>query len=155
MQGRIKKFLHLSGEEKKRFIEAYCLLGIMRMAILTVPFKKLTRNLTQASSRDTLPVLDAKQKQTALLIGKVIEQAAGHTPWESACLVQALCAQKMLERRGIPGVFYLGVAKEKGGNVSMKAHAWTVCDGLIVTGSHGHEAFTVVSVFEWECEAEA
>jgi hypothetical protein len=86
-----------------------------------------------------------EQKRKADQIGKAVSRAASHTPWQSACLVQSLAVQKMLQRRRIPGVFYLGIFKED----EMKAHAWSQCDGIILTGKQGHEKFTVVSVFSW------
>jgi hypothetical protein len=59
----------------------------------------------------------------------------------------------MLERRGIPGIFYLGVQREEGEG-TMLAHAWTQCGERILTGGAGREAFTVVSVFGWEGSSE-
>ena len=76
-------------------------------------------------------------------------RAAIYTPWESACLVQSLTAQKMLHKRGITGVLYLGVTKDQESKEKMKAHAWTQCGETIITGGAGHEEFTVLSVFRW------
>jgi hypothetical protein len=41
------------------------------------------------------------------------------------------------------------VAKDINAEEKMKAHAWSQCGDTILTGARGHEAFTVVSVFEW------
>jgi hypothetical protein len=121
------------------------MLGVMRAALLMRPFKQLTRNLQQSKEPPSLPKPDMEQKRRAEQIGKAVSRAAAHTPWQSACLVQSLAVRKMLQRRRIPGLFYLGVSKEDG----MKAHAWSQCDGMILTGMQGHEKFTVVSVFSW------
>jgi hypothetical protein len=59
---------------------------------------------------------------------------------------------EVLKKRGIPGVFYLGVAKDEEHKEKMKAHAWTQCGDSIITGGRGHEMFTVVSVFGWKVE---
>ncbi len=56
--------------------------------------------------------LNEKEVQLARSIGQAIMRAAAYTPWESACLAQSLTAQKMLQKRGIPGVFYLGATKK-------------------------------------------
>lgn len=146
---KIKKFSKLSAKEKNLFMEAYYTLGIMRAAILRVPFKRLTRSLEHQAKKSELSQLDEKQVQTALSIGKAIQQASAHTPWESACLAQSLTAQKMLKKRGIPGVFYLGVAKDEESKEKMKAHAWSQCGDAIITGGGGYEEFTVLSVFGW------
>ena len=76
-------------------------------------------------------------------------RAANNTPWESACLAQSLTAQRMLKRRGIPGVFYLGVMKGENVKENMSAHAWSQCGETIITGHKGYEDYAVVSVFRW------
>ena len=146
---KFKKFTKLSAKEKNLFMEAYYTLGIMRASILRVSFKRLTRSLEHQAKKSKLVQLDEEQIQLAFSIGKAIGQAAAHTPWESACLAQSLTAQRMLKKRGIPGVFYLGAAKEEEGEEKMKAHAWSQCGDQIITGGGGHEKFTVLSVFGW------
>ena len=121
----------------------------MRAAILSISFKRLTCSLEHAAKKKALPDLSDEEMKTAQKVGQAIVRASAYTPWESACLAQSLTAQKMLQKRGIPGVFYLGVAKDINAEEKMKAHAWTQCGDNIVTGGRGHEAFTVVSVFGW------
>ena len=147
---KFKKFTKLSSEEKKLFLEAYVTLGKMRAAILTVSFKRLTRSLDHKPNREETVALSEQEMQTAILIGQAISRAAAYTPWESACLAQSLTAQKMLQNRGIPGVFYLGAMKDEASEEKMKAHAWSQCGDQIITGGGGHEAFTVLSVFGWD-----
>ena len=146
---KFKKFTKLSTEEKKLFLEAYVTLGQMRAAILTVSFKRLTRTLEHKSTKEAITELSEKEMQIAIAVGKAISRAAAYTPWESLCLAQSLTAQKMLQKRGIPGVFYLGAAKDEETKEKMKAHAWSQCGDTIITGGAGHEEFTVLSVFGW------
>ena len=147
---KFKKFTKLSAEEKKLFMEAYVTLGMMRSAILTVSFKRLTRSLEHVAKKKELEKLNEREMETAQKVGQAIMRASAYTPWESACLAQSLAAQKMLQKRGVSGVFYLGVAKDNEIEDKMKAHAWTQCGDDIITGKSGHEVFTVVSVFGWE-----
>lgn len=146
---KFRKFTKLSAEEKKLFIEAYITLGMMRSAILTVSFKRLTHSLEHTAKKKELEKLNEEEMQIAKLVGQAIMRASAYTPWESACLAQSLTAQKMLQKRGIPGVFYLGAAKDAESKEKMKAHAWSQCGDAIITGGGGHEAFTVLSVFGW------
>ena len=146
MLTKIKKFTKLSTEEKKLFIEAYVMLGIMRAKILTVSFKRLTRSLEHLPKKDEITVLTEEENAKAIAVGQAITRAAAYTPWVSACLVQSLTAHKMLQKRGIPGVFYLGAAKDE---ENMKAHAWSQCGETIITGGGVHEDFTVLYVFGW------
>ena len=146
---KINKFTKLSSEEKKLFLEAYVTLGIMRAAILTVSFKRLTRSLEHLPNKEELTTLHDNEMYIATAVGQAIIRASAYTPWESACLAQSLTAQKMLEKRGIAGVFYLGAVKDEESKEKMKAHAWSQCGDAIITGGGGHEVFTVLSVFGW------
>ncbi|MBW1634788.1 MAG: lasso peptide biosynthesis B2 protein [Deltaproteobacteria bacterium] len=147
---KVRKFCELSLWEKKVFLEAWLTLGIMQAAIATVSFKRLTRSLQQQKKNCArVTPLNGRETDIAGSIGGAITRAAANTPWESACLAQSLTAHRMLQRRSIPGVFYLGVMKDKKSNEKMRAHAWTQCGEAVITGHQGHEAFTVVSVFRW------
>ena len=146
---KVKCFFALSSEEKRLFLEAFIALGFMRVVMLTISFKRLTRALYHSKEKIKQDTLTDQQLHSAQLVGTVITQAAHNTPWESACLAQALTAQRMLKKRNIPGVFYLGVMKGKGANEKMEAHAWSQCGETIITGGSGHEAFTILSVFVW------
>ena len=146
---KIKKFTTLTSEEKKLFLEAFVTLGIMRASILTISFKHLTRSLKHQKNKGEVISLSDDEMQSAMAVGKAIMRATAHTPWESACLVQSLTAQRMLQKRGIPGVFYLGAMKDKETDGQMKAHAWSQCGEKIITGGRGYEKFTVLSVFGW------
>ncbi len=150
MLQKFKKFTKLSSKEKKLFLEAYVTLGIMRSAILTISFKRLTNSLEHVAKKKELVKLGEEEMKTAQMVGQAIMKASAYTPWESACLTQSLTAQKMLKKRGIPGVFYLGAAKDADSEQKMKAHAWTQCGDSIITGGGGHEEFTVLSVFGWD-----
>lgn len=152
MLQKIQKFLKLKREEKKLFLEAYIMLGLMRVAILTISFKRLTRSLEHHTTKNEVTPLDDKEIQLAISIGQAIMKAAAYTPWESACLAQSLTAQRMLQKRSIPGVFYLGAMKDKETDGQMKAHSWSQCGEHVITGGKGHETFTILSVFEWRKE---
>lgn len=152
-QGRVSKFLSLPLSEQFLFVQAWCLLGRARLGILTVSFKRLVRHLQHHREMMDDPPLAPGQLETARRIGQLVATAARHTPWQSLCLAQVLVAQRLLARHGIPGQFFLGVAKDMGDSVDrpqMEAHAWLGCGGVIVNGAPGHEAYTVVSAFSWE-----
>jgi len=149
MLSRVRKFIALNSEERQLFVEAYLLLGVMRAAVLCVSFKRLTRSLELLKTSRPPSGLTEEQRQSAIMAGKAIVRAANHTPWESACLLQSLTAQKMLEKRGIAGALYLGIKKDENDEEQMKAHSWTQCAELIITGKDGYDTFTVVSAYGW------
>jgi len=137
---KFKKFTKLSAEEKKLFMEAYATLGIMLTAILTVSFKRLTRSLEHVAKKKELVTLGEDEMEIAQKVGQAIMRASAYTPWESTCLAQSLTAQKMLQKRGIPGVFYHGAAKDEESEEKMKAHAWSQCGDTIITGVTSEES---------------
>ena len=144
-----RKFFLLNGLQKKLFIEAYFTLGFYRAAILTRSFKSLVAGLNQNETSEEVELINEK-KQLALLIGKAVTTAANHTPWQSACLVQALTAQRMLRKRNIAGKFYLGVTMNSAENDPLAAHAWLICGDEILTGEAGYETYTVLSTLSWK-----
>ena len=60
-----------------------------------------------------------------------------YTFWESQCLVKAIAAMKMLERRQIESTLYLGTAKDENGKLI--AHAWLRSGPFYITGAEGME----------------
>ena len=149
MYRKIRKFAQLEAGKKWLFIEAYARLALMRAAILTLPFKRLVRSLDQHNGA-VAPGLDSRQMAIALDIGEAVRYAAGNTPWESACLAQVLTAQRMLSRRRIGGIFHLGAAIDGTADERLKAHAWLICGGRILTGEAGHEAYKVLTTYRWK-----
>ena len=148
MLRKLKTFVTLPAEDKKLFFEAYFTLGMMRMAVLTLPFKRLTSSLHHEVKKTSLDKLNDEELKTAKQVGRAIVRASAYTPWNSNCLAQSLTAYRMLHKRGVPGVFYLGTMKNKEDG-QMKAHAWTQCGEIIITGKPGHEQYTILSVFGW------
>lgn len=74
-----------------------------------------------------------------------IQLISQHTFWECKCLVRAIAALKMLERRQIESTLYLGTARDESGK--MIAHAWLRSGPYYITGAEGMERFAVVGKF--------
>jgi hypothetical protein len=148
---RIRKFLTLDWQYKKLFVQAYFLLGWVRIALLRKPFKELVAELDLHRESVLQPALAPSAQKTARDIGWAVRTAAYFTPWDSACLVQVLAAQSMLQKRSVAGVFYLGATNsgEEQGAPGFLAHAWLKCGGEFITGESGHQQYTVVSSFSW------
>ncbi|MFC1832337.1 lasso peptide biosynthesis B2 protein [Thermodesulfobacteriota bacterium] len=145
---KIKKFIELSSEQKKLFIEAWLTLGMTRTISKTTSFKSQARDFNPKENGNIRP-LSEHQKNIAIMVGESIASASGYTPWDSACLIQSFTAQQMLKKRGIPGVVFIGVRKDDSGEDTLKAHAWSQCGDRIITGHLGHDEFNVISVLEW------
>jgi hypothetical protein len=143
----LKKLLRCNGSERRLLLEAFVWLGILRAAILLLPFRWIVRLLKldpgSSPANDTLA-----DKPFVSVVGWAIAAAAARTPWQSACLPQALCGLRMLGRRGIAAILRIGVAKsEPGGSNPLKAHAWLCCGARIVTGGRGCDRFVLLAEF--------
>ena len=150
MLSKMKKFSKISHEEKKLFLEAYITLGMIRTTMLASSFKYISRSFEHHKELKKLLPLNDEEMKVAKLVGEAIMRASTSTPWESTCLSQALVVQKMLQKRGISGAFYLGAMKDGDSNNFMKVHAWSQCGENIITGEGGHEGFTILSMFIWQ-----
>ena len=132
--------------ERLLLLEAFALLGVARVLVLTIPFRWLAKTLGERMRESTLEVKPADLRH-ARLVGQAVRSAANNTPWQSVCLPQAVTGQWMLKRRNISATLYLGVAKAEAKPGQLAAHAWLRCGGTILTGGAGHRQFTVVAAF--------
>lgn len=140
---RVIKFFSLSWQDRWLFIEAFCLTGIVRLAILLIPFRRLSMVLGK-HMRESPIKEDVVEAEVARRIGWGVETVSRYTPWESKCLVQAIVGKIMLRQYEIANTLYLGVRRDAG---SLVAHAWLRCGATIITGGQGWERFTMVGKF--------
>ena len=138
---------HLAWMDRWLLLEATLWLGVARIAILTVPFRKVAKHLGEQMAES--PHSDQTAFRTRLSrISWAVRTMSRSTPWESACLAQALAAKAMLRCRGITSTLYLGLAKEqKDGQSALLAHAWLRSGSMILTGGQGKDQYTVVATF--------
>lgn len=150
LSNTLGKMLRLSWADRLLLLEATFWLALARLALLTVPFRRIAPLLgtLQLESEAAVP---AKTVRHANRIGWSVRTMARRTPWESACLTQAISAKAMLRRRRIHSTLYLGLAKNQ--SQAMKAHAWLRCGAAILTGEAGHEQFTILSSFAESAQA--
>lgn len=78
-------------------------------------------------------------------VSKAVHAMSKVTWWESQCLVKAIAAMKMLEKRGVPSTLYLGSGRDDQGR--MIAHAWLRSGSFYVTGNENLERYAVVALF--------
>ena len=133
-------------EEKLYFAPAFLLLGLARVALLTVPFRRIAPLLGHdMKTAASVPLAGEQQVAQALHIGRAVRTAARYTPWQSKCLAQAMVARVLLGVNGLPYGLYLGVSKR--GTSGVTAHAWVCTGPAAVTGGRGFGQFAVVGTF--------
>lgn len=124
--------------------EAYFYLAWGRVFKL-FPFQKVASSLGEHMKETPIIDYTKEELEQAHYISRAVHAMSRLTWWESQCLVKAVAAMKMLERRGIPSTLYLGSGRDHKG--LMTAHAWLRCGTYIVTGREGHEQFAIVGIF--------
>lgn len=142
MISRLKKWLRLDFKQKCLLVEAFIFLARGRYLKL-LPFKKVAPTLGEESLET--PVISNKDEKVIKDVSYAVQTMSRYTLWESACLVQAIAATRMLNRRNIETTLYLGIARDTKGK--MHAHAWVRSGSLYVTGADVKQNFTVVNKF--------
>jgi hypothetical protein len=143
----LQRVLELSWSDRMLLAEAMAGLGIARLAIVVLPFRRIAPYLGHQQCES--PVMDALAPPASIRrIAQAVGRVSRHTPWSNTCLVQAIAAKMMLQRRGVPSTLYLGVMKPEA--TRFAAHAWLRSGSVILTGALGRERFTVISTFAEE-----
>jgi hypothetical protein len=140
---KFRIFLSYGYETKKLFIEAVILLGWARV-LKSLPFKKVHPSLGIRMEETPYEINESNLK-ILKQISYAINIMSSYTFWESKCLVQAIAAMKMLERRKIESTLYLGTSINENGK--MIAHAWLRSGSIFLTGANEMEDFVVVCKF--------
>jgi hypothetical protein len=143
-RGALQRFMALPGHRRALAIEAVVALGIARLLILTTPTRWIVRRLEQQAERSRAQAGAAGE--AAREVGWAVRAAAPKTPWQSACLAQAIAGKWMLGRRGLRATIRLGVAKDAAGNI--RAHAWLYSGDTILAGGAQAPRFTTIADLE-------
>src|SRR5262245_46450133 len=122
----IRRFLRLPATDRGLLVAALPLLVALRLALLIVPFGSLRRLLARAARTPSRRPGSAERIAWAV-------QRVGRVPGLTTCLTQALAAQWMCLRRGIPSRLHIGVRKSPAGK--LEAHAWMESGGRLLVGT--------------------
>lgn len=150
----------LAPERRRLLIEAVGWLGLSRAAMAILPYRRVASLLRLTPSDPSEAALSSHADRGidgcphdaasagshgAEVIGWAVQAAAARTPWLSTCLVQSLAGSAMLRRHDLPGVVYLGVAKDTEGKLI--AHSWLRSGGRILTGAAGYQRYSVIAAY--------
>lgn len=140
---KVRILFSLDAKTMLLFIEAYIYLGWARLLLL-IPFSKVAPSLG-AQMEETTNTMNQMNTATLSKVHDAIQIMSRHTFWESKCLVKAIAALKMLEKRRIESTLYLGTGRDESGK--MVAHAWLRSGPYYITGADGMERYAVVGKF--------
>ena len=118
--GRLHKLWGLSRREKELLCEAGILFLAAKVAVHTVPFERIERNLRAHWGEAAADIGD--RHEDIRLIRLSLSRAGGLFRWKAPCLSRSIAEFIMLRRRGIPAAMYMGVKVIE--NSALSAHAW-------------------------------
>ncbi|MCH1640130.1 lasso peptide biosynthesis B2 protein [Paenibacillus timonensis] len=143
MWKQVWKWIRSPQVKRKLFLEAFFFLAWARI-LKSLPFSRVAPTLGTPMVETPL-ANDPRNAPILREISSAVCKMSRHTIWESACMVRAVAAMKMLERRGIESTLYLGTSKDHSGK--MIAHAWLRSGPIYLTGFEEMKKFTVVAKF--------
>jgi len=76
-------------------------------------------------------------------IAKIVNGISWRLPFLSSCMVKALAAHQMLQKRGIPHSIHFGVHKSS--PEKLEAHAWLSINQEVLIGAGGLGKYTEVN----------
>ena len=123
---KLRRFGELRFADKWLFLRAVFWLGVARIWLVVVPFRRLAERLSanEVSSGVDIEVLER--------VKFAVSAAGANVPWRSDCFPQAIAAHRLLKSYGHASTIHLGV--EKGGEGDLLGHAWLTCAETVVTG---------------------
>lgn len=155
---RTRRFLALSGLERRTFVAAWWELMRVRWALRRTVFARLQKRRTEAlrplataisadggAGASTDRTAGTASAEDRARVGWAVASAARFVPG-ATCLPQAMAAQALLARRGIGSTIQTGFDRTDAKGV--EGHAWLVCDGEVVVGDIGLDRFVPVASFE-------
>ncbi len=137
----LARFFALPADERRRTREAALFLLAARIALALVPLPRALRLFGVAQGTTGSGRIDPDR---AAQVGRAVARAARHVPFRAVCLQQAFAALLMLRRRGLAATVHFGLLRD--GN-ELKAHAWSHCGEVPVTGLAAARGFTPIAAF--------
>lgn len=142
MVTRLRILARLPAPERGALLAAVAWCSAASLVLKLFPFRRVADHLGRHMA-ESAPQQDPATVAEVRRIGWAVTTAARHLPWKPVCLPQAVAAQWMLRREGIPSTLYLGI--DPNGNYD--AHAWVRAGSVIVTGGPSIQRYAVVSTF--------
>ena len=139
----LRAFARLPMRDRLLLFEAAGFVGYVRAALWLLPFPRVRARVERLSRG---PSKASEHVPPAQRVGWAVRETSRVVP-RASCLTQALAAQAMLGRRGLPARLHLGVARPDG---DFEAPAWLESDGAVVVGVEEMERYS--PLVAWDAE---
>jgi hypothetical protein len=150
---RIGAFVSAPAERKRLALEAAW--NLLRARILTLMpatyYSPALGSLIEGEPSDPPFPDDTAGAAEAAEIGHVVDVVGRSLPFRTLCLQQAIAVRRMLSRREIPAIVYLGIARDSADRAQAElgraAHAWVTVGSRVVSGGGMLEKYAIVARF--------
>lgn len=140
-------FFHKPSFTKRWFVPVWLALGISRLLIITMTFRRLAPHLGKPVGLCAYShLLTANQEAQALRIARVIRLTSRYCPWVANCFPQAITARLLLGLYRVPYALYFGLCRDPETN-EFKAHAWVTAGRIPVSGGQSFHLYTIVGCY--------
>jgi len=137
---RLRSFASLSSGDRALALRAILWLGVMRVVLSRLPFKRVRRFIDHRRT-------EVDGQATAREIRRAMSRAERTLPG-ATCLARSLAAEVLLRASGLDSRLSIGVADAGTAEVPLDAHAWIESEGLVVAGDNEDiERYTVLLTF--------
>jgi hypothetical protein len=126
MLRRARRLSTLPSGERALALQALTTLSVVRLILWLLPFRQVRAIVDRWAGSATAQPDAASARAVRRAVDRAARSIRG-----SDCLPQALTAELMLRRAGLPAQVSIGVATD--GHL-LSAHAWTESAGFLVTG---------------------
>lgn len=146
---KLSRFFALPAQVRRPTLEAALVLLAVRIALALLPLPRALRLFAITEGNMSSGRTDPEE---AKLVGGAIARAARHVPFRAVCLQQAFAALLMLRRRNLAATVHFGLLRE---GSKLKAHAWSRCGEVPVTGVAAAHGFAPIAAFvarDWQVQ---
>jgi len=144
---RLYLFWRMSSVHKRLLFEAACGLCWYKVTLYVLPFRWIAPRLGRPMA--SLPAeVSPEQIVVANRVAWAVQIAGRRLPWHSRCLVRAVTAKRMLQRRGLSSTLYLGALRKN--QTEVGTHAWLRFGDCLLVGGHAASDHTVLATFAEE-----
>ncbi|WP_447045809.1 lasso peptide biosynthesis B2 protein [Vreelandella sp. H-I2] len=145
--GKALSFFRKPAFTKIWFVPVWLMLGISRLLIITITFRRLAPYLGKPVGLCAYShLLTSKQEAQAIDIARVIRLTARYCPWVANCFPQAITARILLGLYRIPYSLYFGLCRDPDTH-EFKAHAWVTAGRIPVSGGQSFQFYTIVGCY--------
>ena len=144
----VKRMLALGAAEKVVVVQAFVLFCLLRVALRCFSFTSILRLLDRCGR-----ARGWRRRSRALTpdrVAHLVEASARRRSTRPSCLVKALTASFLLQRRGMEVEMVIGAVKR---GAELHAHAWVRHDGRILLGATA-ERYPDLCVFDGQAGEE-